>query len=186
MSTGDPMASMFTPDAAAHFLTTRLRAHTPGCPDCRAEECDEGARMRRALRAVQSLLKGPESPFRPTPTQPNRRRPMGTLTNGRTTIPYDNWTAPHLDWRKAGRTDLDPILKDCVILAAAPPAADHPHHSIPNGTRMIAISDDKDPAAPVLLMSRVEISKFFDGVIAGEFDEFRASEDELKAAADTT
>ncbi|MET8682876.1 DUF397 domain-containing protein [Streptomyces sp. NPDC004732] len=112
---------------------------------------------------------------------------MGTLTNGRTTIPYDNWNAPRLDWRKAGRTDLDPILKDCVILAAAPPAQGHPHHSIPDGTRMIAISDDKDPAAPVLLMSRVEISKFFDGVIAGEFDDFRASDDELQAAAaDTT
>ncbi|MET8687956.1 DUF397 domain-containing protein [Streptomyces sp. NPDC004732] len=108
---------------------------------------------------------------------------MGTLTNGRTTIPYDNWNAPRLDWRKAGRTDLDPILKDCVILAAAPPAQGHPHHSIPDGTRMIAISDDKDPAAPVLLMSRVEISKFFDGVIAGEFDEFRANADELQAAA---
>ncbi|MFG2496803.1 hypothetical protein ACGFSB_01075 [Streptomyces sp. NPDC048441] len=47
---------------------------------------------------------------------------------------------------------------------------------------MIAISDDKDPSAAVLLMSRVEISKFFDGVIAGEFDDFRASEDELQAA----
>ncbi|MEU5773881.1 hypothetical protein ABZ819_11395 [Streptomyces venezuelae] len=41
---------------------------------------------------------------------------MGTLTNGRTTIPYDNWTAPHLNWRKAGRTDLGPILKGCVML----------------------------------------------------------------------
>ncbi|WP_055565918.1 DUF397 domain-containing protein [Streptomyces atriruber] len=108
---------------------------------------------------------------------------MGTLTNGRTTIPYDNWNAPTLAWRKAGRTDLDPILKDCVILAEAPPAQGHPHHSIPDGTRMIAISDDKDPAAPVLLMSRVEISKFFDGVIAGEFDEFRASAEELAVAA---
>ncbi|MEU5689157.1 DUF397 domain-containing protein [Streptomyces venezuelae] len=111
---------------------------------------------------------------------------MGTLTNGRTTIPYDNWHAPHLDWRKAGKTDLDPILKECVILAAAPDAQNHPHHSIPDGTRMIAISDDKDPESPVLYMSRAEISKFFDGVVNGEFDEFRASEDELEAAAATT
>ncbi|MBW5420252.1 DUF397 domain-containing protein [Streptomyces sp. BG9H] len=108
---------------------------------------------------------------------------MGTLTNGRTTIPYEHHTAPGLDWRKAGRTDLDPILKDCVILAAAPPAEGHPHHSIPDGTRLVAISDDKDPQSPVLLMTRVEISKFFDGVIAGEFDEFRASAEELDAAA---
>ncbi|MFE0133625.1 DUF397 domain-containing protein [Streptomyces sp. NPDC059037] len=108
---------------------------------------------------------------------------MGTLTNGKTTIPYAQHTAPGLNWRKAGRTDLDPILKECVILAAAPDAKGHPHHSIPDGTRMIAISDDKDPKSPVLLMSRLEISKFFDGVIAGEFDEFRASEDDLQAAS---
>ncbi|MEU8957499.1 hypothetical protein AB0C93_24700 [Streptomyces sp. NPDC048518] len=44
------------------------------------------------------------------------------------------------------------------------------------------MSDDKDPAAPVLLMSRVDISKFFDGVIAGEFDSFRASAAELSEA----
>jgi len=111
---------------------------------------------------------------------------VGTLTNGRTTIPYDHRTLPGLDWRKASRTDLDPIVKDCVILAKAPIAKDHPHDRIPDGTRMVAISDSKDPAAPVLLMSRVEISKFFDGVIAGEFDEFRASEDELAAAAATS
>lgn len=107
---------------------------------------------------------------------------MGTLTNGRTTIHFDNSNAPGLDWRKAGRTDLDPILKECVILADAGIATGHPHHSIPDGTRMIAISDDKDPTSPVLLMSRVEISKFFDGVVNGEFDEFRANEDELREA----
>ncbi|MFF1694939.1 DUF397 domain-containing protein [Streptomyces sp. NPDC058257] len=107
---------------------------------------------------------------------------MGTLTNGTTTIPYQHDTAPGLDWRKAGRTDLDPILKDCVILADAGIATGHPHAGIPDGTRLIAISDDKDPKSAVLLMSRVEISKFFDGVITGEFNEFRASEDELRAA----
>lgn len=110
---------------------------------------------------------------------------MGTLTNGRSTIPYEQHTAPGLDWRKAGRTDLDPILKECVILAAAPDAVGHPHDSIPDGTRMIAMSDDKDPKSPVLLMSRVEISKFFDGVLTGEFNEFRASEDELRNASVT-
>ncbi len=108
---------------------------------------------------------------------------MGTLTNGRTTIDYHKPGGPSLDWRKAGRTDLDPILKDCVILADAGVAKDHPHPSIPDGTRLIAISDDKDPESPVLLMSRVEISKFFDGVMNGEFDGFRASADELEAAA---
>lgn len=110
---------------------------------------------------------------------------MGTLTNGRTTIAYEHHAAPGLDWRKAGRTDLDPILKECVILAEAPPAVGHPHHSIPDGTRMIAISDDKDPKSPVLLLSRVEITKFFDGVVNGEFDEFRASEDEIRDASVT-
>lgn len=107
---------------------------------------------------------------------------MGTLSNGRGTVPFDNAHAPGLDWRKAGRTDLHPIVKDCVILAAAPDAKDHPHDRIPDGTRMVAISDDKDTDSPILYMSRVEISKFFDGVIAGEFDHLRASEEELQAA----
>lgn len=108
---------------------------------------------------------------------------MGTLTNGRTTIAYHKPGGPSLDWRKAGRTDLDPILKECVILAEAPPAQGHPHPSIPDGTRMVAISDDKDPHSLVLYMSRVEISKFFDGVMNGEFDYLRANADELEAAA---
>ncbi|MGW5737246.1 MULTISPECIES: hypothetical protein [Streptomyces] len=90
---------------------------------------------------------------------------MGTLTNGTTTIPYQYHAAPGLDWRKARRTDLDPILKDRLILADAGVAKGYPHDSIPDGTRMVAISDDKDPKAPVLLMSRAVISKFFDGVI---------------------
>jgi hypothetical protein len=107
---------------------------------------------------------------------------MGTLSNGRGTVAFENSNAPGLDWRKAGRTDLDPILKDCVILAPAPTAQDHPHDSVPDGTRMVAISDDKDPDSPVLHMTRVEISKFFDGVIAGEFDYLRATEEELRAA----
>jgi hypothetical protein len=107
---------------------------------------------------------------------------MGTLSNGRGTVAFENANAPGLDWHKAGRTDLDPIVKDCVILAAAPDAKDHPHDRIPDGTRMVAISDDKDTDGPVLFMSRVEISKFFDGVLAGEFDHLRASEEELAAA----
>lgn len=109
---------------------------------------------------------------------------MGTISNGAITKPFENANAPGLDWRKAGRTDLHPIVKDCVILADAGTAKDHPHDSIPDGTRMVAISDDKDTDSPVLYMSRVEISKFFDGVLAGEFDHLRASEDELKAALD--
>lgn len=110
---------------------------------------------------------------------------MGTLTNGSATAHFNNPNAPGLAWRKAGDTDLDPILKDCVILADAGTAKGHPHPSIPDGTRLIAMSDDKDPESPVLLMSRVEISKFFDGVVNGEFDEFRASVDELSAASAT-
>ena len=107
---------------------------------------------------------------------------MGTLSNGRGTVAFENANAPGLDWRKAGRTDLDPIVKDCVILADAGTAEGHPHERIPDGTRMVAISDDKDTDSPVLYMSRVEISKFFDGVMAGEFDHLRASEEELQAA----
>ncbi|GAB2783740.1 DUF397 domain-containing protein [Streptomyces daliensis] len=108
---------------------------------------------------------------------------MGTITNGLDTRPYVNVTAPGLDWRKSSRTDLDPILKDCVILADAGRAEGNPHVSIPDGTRMIAISDDKAPDSPVLLMSRAEITKFFQGVKAGEFDEFTATPEELAAAS---
>ena len=111
---------------------------------------------------------------------------MGTITNGAATRPYENTSAPGLDWRKSSRTDLDPILKDCVILAEAGTAQGHPHDSIPDGTRMIAISDDKDPASPVLMMSRAEITKFFEGVKAGEFDDLMATPEELEAASKTT
>ncbi|MFG3498604.1 DUF397 domain-containing protein [Streptomyces sp. NPDC047928] len=104
---------------------------------------------------------------------------MGTITNGRTTKRYENRHATGLQWRKSSRTDLDPILKDCVILAEAPDAKGHPHPSIPDGTRMVALSDDKDPASAVLYFSRAEIRKFFEGVKAGEFDDLMASDDEL-------
>ncbi|WP_149178859.1 DUF397 domain-containing protein, partial [Streptomyces sp. TRM49041] len=78
-------------------------------------------------------------------------------------------------WRKSSRTDLDPILKDCVIVAAAPAAEDHPHPHVPDGTRMVALSDDKDPGAPVLYFTRAEFTKFLDGAAAGEFDHLRAT-----------
>ncbi|MFG3494298.1 DUF397 domain-containing protein [Streptomyces sp. NPDC047928] len=106
---------------------------------------------------------------------------MGTISNGHATKAYENVSAPALDWRKSSRTDLDPILKDCVILAAAPDAHGHPHHSIPDGTRMVALSDDKDPTSPVLYFSRAEIRKFFEGVKDGEFDDLAATDEELSA-----
>ncbi|NUK22085.1 DUF397 domain-containing protein [Streptomyces lunaelactis] len=108
---------------------------------------------------------------------------MGTLSNGRGTVAFENSHAPGLNWRKAGRTDLDPILKDCVILAEAPDAKDHPHYNIPDGTRMVALSDDKDPTSPVLYFSRAEIRKFIEGAKDGEFDDLMATDTEMEQAA---
>jgi hypothetical protein len=108
---------------------------------------------------------------------------MGTISNGISSKPYDNVHAVGLDWRKSSRTDLDPILKDCVILAAAPEAHGHPHYSIPDGTRMVALSDDKDTASPVLYFSRAEIRKFLEGAKAGEFDDLMATDEEMEQAA---
>ncbi|MET8684794.1 DUF397 domain-containing protein [Streptomyces sp. NPDC004732] len=107
---------------------------------------------------------------------------MGTLTNGSSTIAYEQSNAPGLDWRKSGRTDLDPILKECVIVAAAPDAKDHPHEHVPDGTRMVAVSDDKDTEAHVLLFTRAEFTNFVVSAKAGEFDEFLATEEEMEAA----
>ncbi|WP_405597579.1 DUF397 domain-containing protein [Streptomyces sp. NBC_01410] len=108
---------------------------------------------------------------------------MGTISNGHGTKSFENVHAPGLDWRKSSRTDLDPILKDCVILAEAPDAKDHPHDSIPDGTRMVALSDDKDPNSPVLYFSRAEIRKFAEGIRDGEFDALMASDEEMEQAA---
>ncbi|WP_406277552.1 DUF397 domain-containing protein [Streptomyces sp. NBC_00191] len=108
---------------------------------------------------------------------------MGTISNGVTTKSYENLNALGLDWKKASRTDLDPILKDCVIVAAAPDAMDHPHPSIPDGMRMVALSDDKDPASPVLYYSRAEFTKFAEGIKAGEFDDLMATDEEMEQAA---
>lgn len=108
---------------------------------------------------------------------------MGTISNGRTSKPFESSHAPGLDWRKASRTDLDPILKECVILAEAPDAKGHPHFSIPDGTRMVAVSDDKDTDSPVLYFSRAEITKFFEGVKSGEFDDLMATDQEMEQAA---
>lgn len=108
---------------------------------------------------------------------------MGTISNGLASKPYENTNAPGLDWRKSSRTDLDPILKDCVIVAAADDAQGQPHFSIPDGTRMVALSDDKDPSSPVLYFSRAEIRKFFEGVKAGEFDDLMATDEEMEQAA---
>ncbi|MFI2367321.1 DUF397 domain-containing protein [Streptomyces sp. NPDC018833] len=108
---------------------------------------------------------------------------MGTISNGLAVKTYENTNAPGLDWRKSSRTDLDPILKDCVILAAAPDAKGHPHPHVPDGTRMVALSDDKDPSSPVLLFTRAEIRKFFEGVKAGEFDDLMATDEEMEQAS---
>lgn len=108
---------------------------------------------------------------------------MGTISNGHATKAFENVNALGLDWRKASRTDLDPILKDCVIVAEAPAAKDHPHYSIPDGTRMVALSDDKDPTTAVLYFSRAEIRKFFEGVRDGEFDDLLATDEEMEQAA---
>ncbi|WP_432158968.1 DUF397 domain-containing protein [Streptomyces sp. bgisy153] len=108
---------------------------------------------------------------------------MGTITNGRTVRPFEVASAPGLHWRKASRTDLDPILKDCVIVAAAPDAEGHPHPHVPDGTRMIALSDDKDPGGPVLFFTRPEFTKFVEGAKSGEFDDLLATPDEMRAAA---
>ncbi|MGW7363269.1 DUF397 domain-containing protein [Streptomyces sp. NPDC054841] len=109
---------------------------------------------------------------------------MGTITNGRATEAYENHNAPGMDWRKASRTDLDPIVKDCVIVAAAPDAKDHPHPRVPDGTRMVALSDDKDPASPVLYFTRVEFTKFAQGIKGGEFEDLMATDVEMKQPAD--
>lgn len=108
---------------------------------------------------------------------------MGTITNGCSVKAFENKHAPGLAWRKASRTDLDPILKECVIVAAAPDADGHPHPHVPDGTRMIALSDDKDENGPVLFFTRAEFTKFSEGIRAGEFDDLMATDEELAAAA---
>jgi hypothetical protein len=111
---------------------------------------------------------------------------MGTLTNGTTTRSWEMTQAPGLDWRKSSRTDLDPILKDCVIVADAGQAKNHPHPHVPDGTRMVALSDDKDTKSAVLYFTRAEFTKFADGIKAGEFDGFMATPEELEEAAHAT
>ncbi|WP_055563269.1 hypothetical protein [Streptomyces atriruber] len=61
-SKGVPIASPFSPEGSAQALNGSLRAHLISCPACRTGECEEGDRMRRALRAVRTVLKEPEPP----------------------------------------------------------------------------------------------------------------------------
>ncbi len=58
----------FTGEGCSAQLVSRLRGHLLICPDCPTKECEDGARMRRALRAVHSLLRPPE------PGTPQARR----------------------------------------------------------------------------------------------------------------
>lgn len=67
-----PVLWAFSPEAASQTVHAMLRAHQVGCLACRTEECEDGARMRRALRAVHTVLQGPE-PARPTPDEAARR-----------------------------------------------------------------------------------------------------------------
>jgi hypothetical protein len=110
---------------------------------------------------------------------------MGTITNGRTTKPFENLNAPGRSWRKASRTDLGPMIpdEDCVLVAAGADAKDHPHPKVADGTRMIELTDSKDVKAPVLAFTRTEFTKFADGIRAGEFDDLMATEDEMQAAS---
>ncbi|MEY9845057.1 hypothetical protein ABH940_002127 [Streptacidiphilus sp. BW17] len=99
---------------------------------------------------------------------------MGTLTNSRTTIPWNNPNAPEgVRWIKAYDTDLDPIVKDSVIVTELPDA---------DGKRMVGVSDDKDEKAPVLAFSRVEFTIFVEGVRSGQFDQFRATDEDMTTA----
>lgn len=109
---------------------------------------------------------------------------MGTITNGKTTKPFENSNALGRSWRKASRTDLGPMIpdEDCVLVAAGPDARNHPHPKVGNGTRMIEVTDSKDPDAPVLSFTRVEFTKFAQGIRDGEFDDLMATDDELAAA----
>lgn len=107
----------------------------------------------------------------------------GTLTNGLAEIPFENSNAPGRAWQKASRTDLHPIVKDCVLLSEAPDAQGHPSDRVPDGTRMVSLTDSKHENGPVLDFTRVELTKFIEGAKNGEFDEFCASAEELAAAA---
>ncbi len=110
---------------------------------------------------------------------------MGTLTNGRQSVPWSNPLAPDAQWVKAYDTDLDPIVKDSVIVTALPDAEGHPFARIIDGTRMVGVSDDKDEDAPVLAFSRVEFQIFAEGIASGRFAEFYATDDEMAAAMES-
>ncbi|MFC1416656.1 DUF397 domain-containing protein [Streptacidiphilus cavernicola] len=106
----------------------------------------------------------------------------GTLSNGRQTVPWNNPLAPGAQWFKASDTELDAILKNCVIVTVLPDSTEHTSVGIPNGTRMVGISDDKDELAPVLHFSRAEFTIFARGIVSGQFVHLYASDDELTAA----
>ncbi|CAM5590952.1 hypothetical protein SALBM135S_03227 [Streptomyces alboniger] len=50
----------FSGEECSTQLAGRLRAHLTTCAACPTEACEDGARIRRALRAVQTVLQPPE------------------------------------------------------------------------------------------------------------------------------
>lgn len=69
---------------------------------------------------------------------------------------YTNTSRPELDWIKGNRTDLDPIVKDCVLLA--------------KDGDMISLTDSKSPASAVLQFKPSEIQAFVQSAKDGDFD----------------
>ncbi|KUL62436.1 hypothetical protein ADL30_05380 [Streptomyces sp. NRRL S-1521] len=59
---------MFSGEGASGHLASRLRAHLISCTACVTADCEEGAQLRHAFRAIRTLLRPPE------PTIENLRR----------------------------------------------------------------------------------------------------------------
>jgi hypothetical protein len=95
--------------------------------------------------------------------------PVGTSSNGRKYRDLE--------------MNMVPVPKARVTVAAAPDATGHPHPDVPDGTRMIALSDDKDPTGPRLHFTRAEFTRFTESVVDGEFDDLLATDDEMMQAA---
>lgn len=51
---------MVSGETCSAQLAARLRGHLSTCTACATADCEEGARIRRAFRAVQTVLCSPE------------------------------------------------------------------------------------------------------------------------------